>query len=158
MIRLGVVGDIHGNRPALQEALGQMGSVDQLLFTGDGSRDFNSIQTGLQVPIVGVAGNCDFCTLYPDEQVVVVANHKILLTHGHRYGVKQGLTRLALAGQAAAVELVVFGHTHLPMDAIWQNVHLFNPGSLSRERAIGGLSYGLIELDAGGIRTRLCRL
>jgi putative phosphoesterase len=158
MIRLGVVGDIHGNVAALREALDQMGPIDQLLFTGDGNRDLKARAVGVSVPVVGVAGNCDFCTLYPNEQLLNLANRLIFLTHGHQYGVKQGLTRLALAGQAAAADLVVFGHTHLPLDDIWKNIHLFNPGSLSRERSLGGLGYGIIELDASGIRTKLCRL
>jgi putative phosphoesterase len=158
MIRVGVVGDIHGNTAALQEALEKMGPIDQLLFTGDGHRDLDRIEGGLSIPVVGVAGNCDFCTLYPGEELLVLETKKLLLTHGHRYGVKQGLTRIALAGRAAAADLVVFGHTHLPMDDIWQNVHLFNPGSLSRDRALGGLGYGMIELDGDSIRTKLCRL
>jgi putative phosphoesterase len=157
MTRLGVVGDIHGNLAGLQTVLSQMGRIDGLLFTGDGYREIVALdKSGLTV--IGVTGNCDFCSSYPEEQLFQVADYQLLLTHGHHYGVKQGLTRLALAGQAAAADLVIFGHTHQPLDDCWQRVRLFNPGSLSQERSCAGLAYGIIELDQAGIRTKLCRL
>jgi putative phosphoesterase len=158
MIRLGAVGDIHGNLAGLRMALNQMGRIDVLLFTGDGYRDLSQMKAELDVAITGVAGNCDFVSAYPAQQVIVVAGYRILITHGHLYGVKQGLTRLAIAGQAAAADLVVFGHTHQPLDELWKNVRLFNPGSLSAGRSGSAPSYGLIELDQAGIRTMFRRL
>jgi putative phosphoesterase len=158
MTRLGVVGDIHGNLAGLQAALNQMGRIDGLLFTGDGYRELGELETGLNLTVIGVAGNCDFCSSYPEEQLFKVADYQLLLTHGHRYNVKQGLTRLALAGQAAAADLVIFGHTHQPLDDCWQKVRLFNPGSLYQGRSSAGSGYGIIELDRAGIRTGLYRL
>lgn len=158
MTRLGVVGDIHGNLAGLQAALSQMGRLDGLLFTGDGYREITALAAESDLPVIGVAGNCDLCSSYPEEQLFAVADYQLLLTHGHRYGVKQGLTRLALAGQTAGADLVIFGHTHQPLDDCWQRVRLFNPGSLSPDRSHAGPAYGIIELDQAGIRTKLCRL
>jgi putative phosphoesterase len=158
MTRLGAVGDIHGNLAGLCVALNQMGRIDGLLFTGDGFRDLSQTEAVLNVAITGVAGNCDFKSVYPAQQVIMVAGYRILITHGHLYGVKQGLTRLAMAGHSVAADLVVFGHTHQPLDELWQNVRLFNPGSLMVGRSNSAPSYGLIELDQKGIRTTLFRL
>jgi putative phosphoesterase len=158
MTRLGVVGDIHGNLAGLRTALSQMGRLDGLLFTGDGYRELRELETDRSLTVIGVAGNCDFCSSYPDEQLIKVADYQLFLTHGHCYGVKQGLTRLALAGQAKAADLVIFGHTHQPLDDCWQKIRLFNPGSLSRNYSGAGSGYGIIELDQAGIRTGLYRL
>ncbi|HYH02288.1 MAG TPA: metallophosphoesterase [Bacillota bacterium] len=158
MVRIGVVGDIHGNYSGLRKVVEEAGMVAQWLFTGDGYREITRLEAEFGVSIAGVAGNCDFFTEFPGEQRLQLGNYRILLTHGHIYGVKQGLTRLALAGQSQGAALVVFGHTHLPFDDCWNNVRLFNPGSLSVERSAGRPSYGLIELSETGIKCQLCRI
>ncbi|HEY8464949.1 MAG TPA: YfcE family phosphodiesterase [Bacillota bacterium] len=154
-MRIGVTGDIHGNYSGLKRAVEQIGPVDQWLFTGDGYREVARLRADLGITVVGVAGNCDLFTEYPDEQRLQLGNYRILLTHGHLYGVKQGLTRLALVGQSEGFDLVVFGHTHRQLHELWGQVRLFNPGALAVGRTAG---YGLIELDAHGIRPTLYQL
>ena len=146
-MRIGVVGDIHGNLSGLERALGAMGPVDQLLFTGDGYRELVRVKLSLKVPIIGVAGNCDFSTDYPVDQFFQLESHPVMLTHGHRYGVKQGLTTIGLAGRERGVGLIVFGHTHFPLNTEWEGIRLFNPGTLCPGRAYRGVTYGLIEID-----------
>jgi predicted phosphodiesterase len=87
-MRIGVVGDIHGNYRGLKQAVQEMGLVEMLLFTGDGYREISRLQTELDIRVEGVVGNCDFSSIYPVQQLVYLENCKILLTHGHLYGVK----------------------------------------------------------------------
>jgi putative phosphoesterase len=157
-MRVGVVGDIHGNYSGLTKALQEMGRVDELLFTGDGYREIARLEAESGVKVVGVVGNCDFYSEFAKEYFFAYEASRIFLTHGHIYGVKQGLTRIALAGRSRGADLVIFGHTHLPLDDLCQNVRLFNPGSLSAERSLGGPSYGIIEFENGTIHARLYRL
>jgi putative phosphoesterase len=157
-MRIGVVGDIHGNYQGLKQAVREMGRIEMLFFTGDGYREIDRLQTELDIRIEGVAGNCDFCSVYPAEQLVYLEHCKILLTHGHLYGVKNDLTRLGTAGRTQGVQLVVFGHTHEPLSTNWYEVKLFNPGSLSAERSHRGPSYGVIEISPSGINPVINRL
>lgn len=157
-MRIGVVGDIHGNYDGLKKTFEVAGPVDRWWFTGDGYREITRLEAECGITVTGVAGNCDFFTEYPEEQLLQLGDHRILLTHGHLHGVKQGLTRLALAGQSRNADMVVFGHTHMPLDELWKNVWLFNPGSLSVDRSVGGPGYGVIELNRDGMKTSLCRL
>ncbi len=150
-MRIGVVGDIHGNYYGLKQAVSEMGSIDMLFFTGDGFRDISRLQAETDVHIIGVIGNCDFYSNYPPEQLLNLDGHKILLTHGHLYGVKTDLNRLGMAARNKGAELVVFGHTHMPLNSAWQEIKLFNPGTLSRERSYRGTSYGIIEISDRGI-------
>ncbi len=151
-MRIGVVGDIHGNLGGLEKALWAMGPVDQLLFTGDGYREIVRIKNNEGLFIKGVAGNCDLSSEYPAEQLFQLENHKVMLTHGHRYGVKQGLTTIGLAGREKGIGLIVFGHTHFPLNTEWEGIRLFNPGTLCPERAYRGVTYGIIEIDQEQIR------
>lgn len=157
-MRIGVVGDIHGNFFDLKEAIGEMGRIDQLLFTGDGYRDISRMVDLLDIPITGVRGNCDFYTEYPLEQIIYLGKIKVLLTHGHNYGVKQDLTKIGLAAQEKGCQLVVFGHTHQPLSDQWHGIKLFNPGALSRERSVNGPSYGLVEIADSQVKLNNVRL
>lgn len=157
-MRIGVVGDIHGNYSGLKKALTQMGAVDHLLFTGDGIREIKRLQEESGIFVRGVRGNCDFLSDYPDEDMFTLEGNRILLTHGHHYGVKNGLTRIGLAAREKEVKLVVFGHTHLPVITEWQGVLLFNPGTLCPERCYHGIGYGMIEITENGVRPSLFRL
>jgi uncharacterized protein len=150
-MRAGVVGDIHGSYYLLRQSIRSMGRIDLLLFTGDGYRDITRLRDEINLRIEGVSGNCDFYSEYPDEQVLCLDKFRILLTHGHLYRVKNDLDELGAAGRSNSVSLVVFGHTHLPLSTDWYGIKLFNPGSLSRERACRGTTYGIIETTDSGL-------
>jgi putative phosphoesterase len=154
-MRIGVVGDIHGNFTALRQAVDLMEHPDLLLFTGDGFREIRRLQEEVKIPTEGVAGNCDIYTEYTSELVLKLGKFRVLLTHGHLYNVKNGLTRIGLAGRSKGVNLVVFGHTHMPLNDEWYEVKLFNPGTLCKERSVRGLTYGMIEIDDSGIYTMI---
>lgn len=150
-MRIGVVGDIHGNLAGLEQAVRAMGPIDRLLFTGDGYREIARSKCCSSVPIKGVVGNCDFYSEYSAEEFFQLENYQVMLTHGHRYSVKHGLTAIGLAGREKGADLVVFGHTHLPLNTEWEGIRLFNPGTLCPERAYRGVTYGIIKIDQNGL-------
>jgi putative phosphoesterase len=150
-MRIGVVGDIHGNYNGLRRSVRLMNHPDLLLFTGDGFREISRLRDEIEIPVEGVAGNCDGYTDYPNEVILKLDKFKALLTHGHIYSVKNGLTRIGLAGRTKGVNLVIFGHTHEPLNDDWYEVRLFNPGSLSVERSFKGPSFGMLEIGEAGI-------
>ena len=154
-MRIGVVGDIHGNYEALRQATRLMKHPDLLLFTGDGFREISRLKEEIKIRVEGVAGNCDIYTEYTTELILKLGKFRVLLTHGHLYNVKNGLTRLGLAGRSKGVNLVVFGHTHIPLDDLWYEVKVFNPGALCPERAVSGLTNGMIEITDAGIKTSI---
>lgn len=152
-MRVGVIGDIHGNYSGLKQAVEQLNQPDLLLFTGDGFREISRLVGEIDtLQIIGVRGNCDFWTEYPFEQIINLDQYKVLLTHGHTYGVKNGLTRIGLAAREQEVDLVVFGHTHQPLITEWYELKMLNPGTLCRERAYHGVTFGLIETGPNGLK------
>lgn len=143
-MRVGVVSDIHGGYRELEKALDAMGPIDLLLHAGDGRRDLDRLLMERSLPCHRVVGNCDFGGDLPTELRLAIDRWSVYLTHGHHYGVKQGLMRLGLKAQEMGVDMVIFGHTHQPFHGDYHGVTLFNPGSLSPERCLGKPSYGLI--------------
>jgi uncharacterized protein len=54
--------------------------------------------------------------------------------------------------------LVVFGHSHIPIDMEVGGLRLFNPGSPTWERRQPAPTYGLIEITGDRVRTRIVEL
>lgn len=149
--------DTHGNTGLISARLQQM-KPDYLLFAGDFYQDGQLLARRLQIPASIVAGNCDFGKRAQQEEVVSFGPYKILLVHGHQYGVKKDLTRLYYRGQELAVDAIVFGHTHSPwcekIGAMW----LINPGSPTMPRLGGAGSFALIIIDQNGLQAKILNL
>ena len=95
-----------------------------------------------------VQGNMDLAE-FPIIQKKVINNQTILITHGHRFGVNNGLLKLELLAQQENANLVFFGHTHqLGAEEIKGKIFL-NPWSISQPRGkyanIGG-TYAIVEV------------
>ncbi|MCR4399207.1 MAG: metallophosphoesterase [Firmicutes bacterium] len=149
-MRLGLVSDSHGDILKLRKALRDMGAVDVVLHAGDFYEDSRKLQVVTGVTVVGVMGNCDHFVAGPLEKVVEVAGKRILLTHGHQYGVKRDKNGLRERGSALGVNAVVFGHTHIA-ETFWAGGMLFvNPGSCRYGRSNQGLTYGTLDIAADG--------
>ncbi len=54
--------------------------------------------------------------------------------------------------------LVVYGHSHIPMDVDADGIRLFNPGSPTWKRRQPFPTYGLLALRRGSIRSRIVEL
>lgn len=146
-MRIGVVSDTHGKPEFLRKALEQMGHIDMLIHAGDHYRDALSIskQTGLRV--TAVVGNCDWDVVGPLEKVLEVEDRRILVVHGHLYGVKSGHEKLAQLLREGCYDLIIYGHSHMPEITPLPQGYLMNPGSLSSPRRGSKRSYGIVEID-----------
>lgn len=158
-VRIGVVSDSHGDQQRLFLAARRLGQVDALCFLGDVVADAGYLRA--QIDLLGrttafyvVRGNNDFTQDYPGEITFSLCKKTIWLTHGHLYGVKQGLTRLAYAAQERAADLVLFGHTHVPCVQWERGILFFNPGSAGFHHP----SCGLLTLSSEGVVPELISL
>lgn len=83
-----------------------------------------------ELPLVQVCGNCDGWCDVPDERLLHVGGRTLLLTHGHSYRVKSGLDLALSAARSSGADILLFGHTHLPLcdrqGALW----VLNPGTI----------------------------
>ncbi|MGI5870413.1 MAG: metallophosphoesterase [Bacillota bacterium] len=154
-MRVGVVSDVHGSYPLLRQVVREMGPIDLLVQAGDSARDVARLLAEEDIPCRQVAGNCDFCCSLEEEARFALGRWQVLLTHGHRFGVKQSLLRLALHARQARADLVIFGHTHVPYWSEDGGIRFFNPGSLSLDRCFGRPSYGILEFTDKGIRAAI---
>ena len=158
-----IISDSHGSTANLREVLSRRrGMDDALLFLGDGCKDIDVVSDSLSnIAVFAVSGNCDFSDfLSPQkresELLLTFEGAKILLMHGHRFGITAGSASRAVdyARQKGA-DILLFGHTHVkeekylpPENEDEKPMWIFNPGSISRPRD-GSASFGTLEIKDG---------
>jgi hypothetical protein len=126
-----------------------MGAVDLVVHTGDYYSDALYLAEQFGVEVHAVVGNCDRCVPGPYEEVLDLCGHRIYLTHGHLYAVKQGLLRLDYRVREVGAEMAIYGHTHVPCDEEVNGIRYLNPGSVAWPRISGQYTYALMKLEPG---------
>ncbi|SDY51459.1 metallophosphoesterase family protein [Tindallia californiensis] len=133
-MKIGILGDTHGDIGQLKKALDALKDCEKILHTGDYYHDISSVAPSVKQNIMAVAGNCDRELDLPTEKIIKLHQHTILLCHGHRYGVKTNLQRLYYKALESACTIAVFGHTHVPTLVQESGIYLVNPGSATEPR------------------------
>lgn len=127
---------------------------DEIVHLGDHISDARDLSFALpDVEILRVPGNCDYGSIEQPSILTELGGVRMFLTHGHLFGVKQGLQRLFLQAKAVDAQIALFGHTHRPLCECHGGIWLLNPGTCGR---FGRASYGVIEIAADGSFT--CRI
>jgi putative phosphoesterase len=75
----------------------------------------------------------------------------------HDSGPRQG-REARLRRRFPKADLVVFGHSHIPIDMEGGGLRLFNPGSPTWKRRQPAPTYGLIEIEGDRVKTRIVEL
>ena len=110
-----IVSDTHGRDENLEIAINREAPFDMLVHCGDvEGREFY-IEALAECPCSIVSGNNDFFSDLPREDVIEVEGNKILVTHGHYYGVSMAFDQLAEAARSRGCNAAFFGHIHVPV-------------------------------------------
>ncbi len=125
-----VVSDLHYDKINIEKIMPKMREADVVLFCGDGLESFKKLTAEFRGKVVAVHGNCDGFNS-GDEKFVEVEGLKILVTHGHRFGVKSGLFNLCDFSRENGVDVAFFGHTHEAVNVEHSGVTMINPGAIS---------------------------
>lgn len=138
-----VISDSHGSFEEVNKIIRQNSKADVVAFCGDGSSDLDyAKQQFTDKMFLSVRGNCDWCSSDAFLQEITLCGKKIVITHGHLHGVKEGYSRISYLGHDLGANIVLFGHTHLPHLSYDGRILLMNPGSVAF-----GNQYGLIDID-----------
>jgi hypothetical protein len=146
-MRIGVLSDTHIHQVSkdFRDLLDcHFSKVDALFHVGDytspvvvdflGSKNFH-----------GVCGNMDpfaIKDVLPEKKIVEIGGFRFGLIHG--WGSPRGLEERVL-DQFNEVDVIVFGHSHKPMNELVHGVLLFNPGTASGFTSSGVHTIGFLE-------------
>ena len=140
-MRIGVISDTHGLlRPAVLEAFR---GVDHILHAGDIGGEQVLRDLAAIAPVTACAGNNDGWLCGPAGRLarVELGGLRFLLVH-IRDDARERL-------REEPADVVVFGHSHKPLDERVENVWWFNPGSAGPRRFSLPVCVGLMERARG---------
>jgi len=163
MVKICVLSDTHfpdleSGRKAIDALVeGPFSGVDLVLHAGDlGPPDL--LLSFAPLPILAVAGNTDIRHPdLPEQRVLTLDGVRVALIHG--WGASRGLEgRVIEHFMAREPDLIVFGHSHIPVYTRYKGLVLFNPGSLSRPRSGSGPTVGMLTLNQGHIEGEILKM
>lgn len=171
--KVGVIADIHSDVEALSRALGifQNYHVDQIVCAGDivdkGPDNAATVQLLRQTSVHCIAGNHDHDEQYigsldddtanylrelPESRSFLWENQRVLLAHASPWSdfvrilpttERHVFKRIA---REANADIVILGHTHIPLVAQVDNTWIFNPGSVCGIYSSGSRTCGILTL------------
>ncbi len=150
-----VIADSHGHLGFISDILRiELSKVNIVVHLGDSWFDmkpFISQIRSSEKEVFLVRGNVDEMRGDPntafinETDFIQVENKKILLTHGHVFGVKDSLEKLKVFALSSNASIVFFGHTHQPTVKVIDNILFFNPGAVK-----DGI-YGIFTVSDSGL-------
>ena len=127
-----ILSDSHGrSTKALSRLEPLFAENDYIIHLGDGSSDMRQIFSKYPEKVYTCRGNCDLFAYGEDEVIIEVEGISLLCCHGHKYGVKGGLEKLAAAAKAKNCDVALYGHTHIANIQTVDGVLCICPGALS---------------------------
>lgn len=120
--------------------------ADMVIHLGDMARgpilDFME-----RYPLEAVAGNTDDYSIQnrlPSRRILQVQGRKIAIAHG--WGFASDLQQ-RLKNEFNGVDAILFGHTHIPVNAQQEGIFWFNPGSVFLGRGTSEKTLGILHVD-----------
>lgn len=149
-MRVLVVSDSHGKNDDVKNTIIQVGKIDMFIHLGDVERGPEYIKSLVDCETHIIAGNNDWDLDLPTEETFMMGKYKVLITHGHRF--YSSVPRMEEYALKNGYDIVMYGHTHVPLIHQGENVTILNPGSISYPRQEGRKqTYLLIDIDTCGI-------
>lgn len=124
-----------------------LSDVDTIIHAGDITSRALLEDLETIAPVISVRGNCDwsFADL-PDKIIAEVGSLKIGITHGALGNGKNTPEKAYNNFIHDNVDVIIFGHSHIPYKYFYEGVLLFNPGSTTERRSQPRCSMGLMTV------------
>ncbi len=159
--RVAILADTH-----LREPSGLPAQVADLIRGADlaiHAGDMSTVKTleglkALGTPLRAVCGNVDepaVAARLPEELIIAVEQVAFAVIHDS--GPSKGRLDRLRAGFPRA-DVVVFGHSHMPLHETEDGFHIFNPGSPTQRRRAPHHTMGIAEVGGRSVELELITL
>ena len=162
-MKIGVISDTHVPMNSCElplELLHALKGCDLIIHAGD-LIDICVLEELKKISKVeAVYGNMDpqkLRSLLKDKKILNINGKKICLTHG-RGNPEKLIPLLKNEFSDESPDIVIFGHSHSPMNEYIDGVLFFNPGSPTDTVFAPYRSYGIIEIVKGKIKAAIHKL
>lgn len=148
-----VIADTHtmgSTRPLPPGAWPYIETADHILHAGDVCDPSLLDDLAACAPVTAIMGNCDGWDVRewgaPEETTLMLGGAEIAMVHDS--GPSQG-RRARLRRRFPTARVVVYGHSHIPMNDDDGSLLLFNPGSPTWKRTAPVETMGLLWIEDG---------
>ncbi len=152
-MKIGVISDTHipdRAKDIPKEILESFKGVDMIIHAGDlvEKSVLDKLKSVCQ-NVKAVAGNMDPGDIkqrLPEKEIISIGSYTIAVMHG--YGPPNSLISLMeRVFKDAKPDIIIFGHSHSPVNQIKDGILYFNPGSPTDKIFSPYNSYGIIEIN-----------
>ncbi|MCJ8009330.1 metallophosphoesterase family protein [Lederbergia wuyishanensis] len=150
-MKIVIIADTHMPKMAKKlptRLVDELKNTDLILHAGDW-QTLNLHEELMQyAPVEGVAGNIDSEDLqnfFGKKKIIKIGSYTIGLTHGDGKG-KTTEKRALEMFKDEQIDLLIFGHSHIPIMKKVGNVTIFNPGSPTDKRRQKHYSFGVLSI------------
>ncbi|GAA2705249.1 metallophosphoesterase family protein [Aeromicrobium ponti] len=129
--------------------LQELDGCDLIIHAGDWQTIDIYHKLKAYAPVEGVYGNTDseeICGLFRERLLLEIEGYKIGVVHGHGKGKTTEKRSIAAFGKDR-VDIIIFGHSHIPVHKEEGGLTLFNPGSPTDKRRQPRYSFGIMEIE-----------
>ena len=144
MTRLLIFSDVHKNKERLVHILDRYSDLDYTISLGDSEMKSKFLE---ERDVVAIKGNATFDAGFTEEHVLMIEEVRVVLTHGHKYRVQNGIDKLYYRALECEAQLIFYGHTHSASYDVVENRLFVNPGSVNRSRSRDPETYLMIEAE-----------
>ena len=159
-MKIGVVADTH-SLAIPKQVIDELRTVDMIIHAGDFCTldDFN-VLSGLKKEVKAVYGNMDDDDVrkkLKETEIIKVEDVTIGLFHGE--GPAKRVPEFARAKfKNDKVDVIVFGHSHQPLNEKMGDVLLFNPGSPNDKLYAPYNSFGILEINGKNVTGKIVKV
>ncbi len=146
MKKIVVMSDSHGYHQMIDEVREREPDGDYYVHCGDSEAPVEMMRHWLCVK-----GNNDWYSDFNDKIIFQAEDVRFLVVHGHRFGYSDRESRMIYALQESECDVLLSGHTHVPMCKDVDGYILINPGSTTLPRGGSSRSYCVIIVDGRNI-------
>lgn len=148
MMKICVLSDNHRDAAMMKQIIERESDSELFIHCGDSQMDMDNAEIKR---CVCVRGNTDH-TPFLQEQLIELEGCKVLVSHGHLYGIDFTTREIVESARLQQATLVLHGHTHIPRDITVDGVRIINPGSTSWPRGTYHFgSYARIETNGDDV-------
>lgn len=148
MKKIVVMSDNHGSDNMLDYVKNAQPDADYYVHCGDSEVADKQLLSGY----ICVKGNNDWGLDLPKEAILEVENFLILITHGQYLGYFNRELAMNDLLTRNHCQILLSGHTHMPMFERDGDFYYINPGSTTLPRGGSERSYAVVTIDGGEVK------
>jgi putative phosphoesterase len=162
-MKVGITSDTHKHLENFSRAVQEMRKLgaEMIIHLGDDYIDCNEIGEAEIIRVPGVYGDQYQDPDIPNRRIVEIAGWQVLMSHtrdAHPNDLEGDLSPESLI-QCKQVDVVLYGHTHIPDASMDRGVVFINPGHLKDEDKKGSpATYALVEFNEHDVTVKIYRL